>query len=44
MGAKSNGNSFCDKYISISYGGVTERARVVDKCMGCVSTLLASIY
>lgn len=35
MGSQSNGNPFCGKYISITYGGVTERAKVVDKCMGC---------
>jgi hypothetical protein len=35
MGTQSNGNPFCDRSITISYGGKTVRAVVRDKCMGC---------
>lgn len=36
MGTQSNGNPFCGKTITISKGGKTVQATVVDKCMGCV--------
>lgn len=35
MGTQSNGNPYCGKSISISYGGKTIQAIVRDKCMGC---------
>jgi len=35
MGTQSNGNSYCGKTVTISYGGKTVEATVVDKCMGC---------
>lgn len=35
MGAQSNGNPYCGKSITISYGGKTIQAIVRDKCMGC---------
>lgn len=36
MGAQSNGNPYCGKSLTISYGGKTVVATVADKCMGCV--------
>lgn len=36
MGAQSNGNPYCGKTITISKGGKTIQATVMDKCMGCV--------
>jgi expansin (peptidoglycan-binding protein) len=36
MGTQSNGNPYCGKTITVSYGGKTTTATVVDKCMGCV--------
>ncbi|KAK4169191.1 RlpA-like double-psi beta-barrel-protein domain-containing protein-containing protein [Cladorrhinum sp. PSN259] len=35
MGIQSNGNPFCGKTITVSYGGKTVQATVRDKCMGC---------
>ncbi|PQE30511.1 allergen Asp F7 protein [Rutstroemia sp. NJR-2017a WRK4] len=35
MGTQSNGNPYCGLYVTISYGGKTVNAKVVDKCMGC---------
>ncbi|KAJ9164684.1 hypothetical protein NKR19_g1131 [Coniochaeta hoffmannii] len=35
MGSQSNGNPYCGKTITISYGGKTVQATVKDKCMGC---------
>ncbi|KAE8445273.1 hypothetical protein EG329_013511 [Mollisiaceae sp. DMI_Dod_QoI] len=35
MGTQSNGNPYCGKTITISYGGKSTTATVVDKCMGC---------
>ncbi|OIW28841.1 hypothetical protein CONLIGDRAFT_393676 [Coniochaeta ligniaria NRRL 30616] len=35
MGPISNGNPYCGKTITISYGGKTVVATVKDKCMGC---------
>jgi hypothetical protein len=35
MGEQSNGNPYCGKTITISYGGKTIQATVKDKCMGC---------
>lgn len=35
MGTQSNGNPYCGKTITISYGGKTVQATVKDKCMGC---------
>jgi hypothetical protein len=35
MGQQSNGNPFCGKTITISYGGKQIQATVRDKCMGC---------
>jgi hypothetical protein len=35
MGTQSNGNPFCGKTVTISKGGKTVQATVVDKCMGC---------
>lgn len=35
MGEKSNGNPYCGRTITISYGGKTIQAIVKDKCMGC---------
>jgi hypothetical protein len=35
MGTQSNGNPFCGKTITISYGGKQVVATVKDKCMGC---------
>jgi len=37
MGNQSNGNPYCGKVITISYGVKTATASIVDKCMGCVS-------
>lgn len=37
MGTQSNGNPMCGKTITISAGGKTTTALVVDKCMGCAS-------
>lgn len=38
MGTVSNGNPFCGKTITISYGGKQVVATVKDKCMGCALT------
>jgi hypothetical protein len=35
MGTQSNGNPYCGRMVSITYGGKTITAKVVDKCMGC---------
>jgi hypothetical protein len=35
MGTQSNGNPFCGKTITVSYGGKKVQATVRDKCMGC---------
>jgi len=35
MGTQSNGNPFCGKYVTITLGGKSITAKVVDKCMGC---------
>lgn len=35
MGEQSNGNPYCGKTITISYGGKQVVATVKDKCMGC---------
>lgn len=35
MGAQSNGNPFCGKTVTITKGGKSVTAIVVDKCMGC---------
>jgi hypothetical protein len=35
MGTQSNGNPYCGKTITISYGGKQVVATVKDKCMGC---------
>jgi hypothetical protein len=35
MGTVSNGNPYCGKTITISYGGKEVVATVKDKCMGC---------
>lgn len=35
MGTQSNGNPYCGKTITISYGGKEVVATVKDKCMGC---------
>ncbi|KAK0638727.1 RlpA-like double-psi beta-barrel-protein domain-containing protein-containing protein, partial [Cercophora newfieldiana] len=35
MGEQSNGNPYCGKTITVSYGGKTAQAVVRDKCMGC---------
>lgn len=35
MGTQSNGNPYCGKKITISYGGKQVVATVKDKCMGC---------
>jgi len=40
MGSESNDgtggmNPYCGKMITVSYGGKTTTAKVVDKCMGC---------
>lgn len=35
MGTQSNGNPYCGQTVTISYGGKTTQATVVDKCMGC---------
>ena len=35
MGAQSNGNPYCGKYITILHKGKSTVAKVVDKCMGC---------
>lgn len=37
MGTQSNGNPMCGKTITISAGGKSTTALVVDKCMGCAS-------
>jgi hypothetical protein len=37
MGEKSNGNPYCGKTITISYGGKTLVATIKDKCMGCAA-------
>lgn len=35
MGEQSNGNPYCGRSITVSYGGKTAQAIVRDKCMGC---------
>lgn len=35
MGTQSNGNPFCGKTVTITKGGKSVIAKVVDKCMGC---------
>ena len=35
MGTESNDNPYCGQTVTISYGGKTTTATVVDKCMGC---------
>lgn len=35
MGTQSNGNPYCGASVTISYGGKSIQAKVVDKCMGC---------
>jgi len=35
MGEQSNGNPYCGRRITVSYGGKTAQAVVRDKCMGC---------
>ncbi|KAJ5281466.1 hypothetical protein N7478_006838 [Penicillium angulare] len=34
----TDNNAYCGKTVTIEYGGVTQKAKVVDKCMGCDST------
>lgn len=38
MGHQANDNSFCGKTVTIKYGDKKVTAKVVDKCMGCVSS------
>lgn len=37
MGTQSNGNPYCGRRITVSYGGKTAQAVVRDKCMGCAA-------
>lgn len=38
MGGQSNGNPFCGREVAITLDGKTATGKVVDKCMGCVSS------
>lgn len=45
MGEQSNGNPFCGRMATIKVAGKPPIvAKLVDKCMGCVSTTSASMF
>jgi len=45
MGEQSNGNPFCGRMATIKVAGKAPvTAKLVDKCMGCVSVILAHVF